>query len=154
MIALCLAALSASAQERPVTTGANRADTVKLRVSGRLNLDYVQRDAALTVMDNMDPTGNAVSGNQANANSTNTVEGEITIRFDAELTEKITAVVEIGRLRTDSEFEGVVPFFGNESFVASPIQLREAHLKVTDFLSPGVAVKMGILDWSFDTRGR
>jgi hypothetical protein len=153
MIALCLAALGASAQERPVTTGANRADTVKLRVSGRVNMDYVQRDSALTSIPNMDPTGNAISANQANPNSTNTVEGEVTIRFDAELTEKISAVVEIGRLRTDDIF-GVAPFTGNNSFVSGGIDLREAHLKVADFLSPGVSVKLGILDWAFDTRGR
>src|SRR5688572_21701638 len=55
-IALCLAALSASAQERPVTTGQNRADTVKLRVSGRVNMDFVTRDAGLMIIDK-DPVG-------------------------------------------------------------------------------------------------
>ncbi|HEX7899150.1 MAG TPA: hypothetical protein VF950_15400 [Planctomycetota bacterium] len=148
MIALCLATLSAAAQERPVTTGANRADTVKLRVSGRINMDYVQRDAALMAIPNMDTTGGADN------NGVNTVEGEVTIRFDAELTEKISAVVEIGRLRVDEGSGGVIPFLGQFNDVDNDITLREAHIKVTDFLSPGVSMKMGILDWSFDTRGR
>lgn len=151
-IALCLATLSAAAQERPVTTGANRADTVKLRVSGRVNMDYVVRDAGLTSIPNMDPISGGVPAGEANANGVNTVEGEISIRFDAELTEKISAVVEISRQRTD-DF-GVVVFEGDGGDVINDLTIREAHIKVTDFLSPGVAVKMGILDWAFDTRGR
>jgi hypothetical protein len=148
-IALCLATLSAAAQERPVTTGANRADTVKLRVSGRVNMDYVVRDAALMSI----TSGNMNTINfSADNNSYNTVEGEISIRFDAELTEKISTVVEISRQRTD-DF-GVVPFLGDGGDVDNDLTLREAHLKVTDFLSPGVSMKMGILDWSFDSRGR
>jgi hypothetical protein len=148
MIALCLAALSATAQERPVTTGANRADTVKLRVSGHVGLDYVQRETALTIIPSgtMNPTGGAVN------NSVNDVEGEVTIRFDAELTEKISAVVEIGRYR--SHDFGIEPLLGNGGDVVNDITLREAHLKVMDFLSPGVSVKFGILDWGFDVRGR
>jgi hypothetical protein len=154
MIALCLAALSATAQERPVTTGANRQDTVKLRVSGRVGMDYVQRDSALTTIPTMDPTGNAGGATGSNDSSVNTVEGEVTIRFDAELTEKISAVVEIGRLRSgdNGSSSGILPFSGDN--LNNDITLREAHLKVMDFLSPGVSVKMGILDWGFDVRGR
>ncbi len=147
LAALCLAAISAAAQDRPVTTKPEYADTLKFRVSGRINMDYVQRDSALTIMSNMD----VVNGTGDN-NSINDVEGSVMIRFDAELTEKISAVVEIGRQRTD-DF-GVVPFLGDGGDVDGDITLREAHLKVADFLSQGVTVKMGILDWSFDARGR
>lgn len=146
LAALCLAALSATAQDRPVTTKPERADTVKLRMSGRINMDYVQRETALMMIPNMNSIGGAVN------NSFNTVEGEVSIRFDAELTEKISAVVEIGRYR--SHDFGMEPFIGFGGDVINDITLREAHLKVADFLSQGVSMQMGIIGWGFDVRGR
>jgi hypothetical protein len=142
-IALCLAALSASAQERPVTSRQDRGDTVKINVSGRAEADYVQRDAALMTIDGMGGFDNG----------TNSVEGGISVRFDAELTEKISVVVEIARLRVDEGSGGVMPFFGSGNDVVNDITLRQAQLRVMDFLTPGVSARMGIIDYAFDVRG-
>jgi len=140
MVALCLSAAAAVAQDRPVTTGQGKADTVKIHLTGSLDMDYVQRDKAL-----MDTMGFGVS-------SANTVEGSISIRADVELTEKITGAVEISRARTNDVFGGVVPFLGAD--IGNLIILRDAHLKASDFMAQGLSVKLGIQNWSFDTRGK
>ena len=144
MVALCLAAASAVAQDRPVTTRQDRADTVKVNVSGRVDLDYVVRERTLNEIPGMDRFGDD--------GTVDTGEGEVAIRIDAELSEKVSAVIEFARLRVDENAGGVVPLLGRFGDVENDVILREAHLKVVDFMAQGLTAKLGIIDWSFGAR--
>jgi hypothetical protein len=141
LVALCLSAAAAVAQDRPVTTSTGRADTVKIHLNGRLDMDYVQRDRVLIQAMGV-----------GDDSSSNTIEGSISIRADVELTEKVSGAVEIQRSRMNDGFGGIIPFFGAD--VDNMIILRDAHLKVSDFMTPGLSVRLGIQNWSFDTRGK
>ncbi|HXG60892.1 MAG TPA: hypothetical protein VNO22_05945 [Planctomycetota bacterium] len=142
LLGLCLMAASAGAQqgERPVMTSRDQGDTVKINVSGNVVLDYVWRSKEVTTFTN------SVAGGGENEN---TFEGYAAVRVDAELSSKVSAVVEIGTKRVDGS---VINEWGNPT--AEPIQLREAGVKVNEFLTPALSFRLGIANWAFDVRGR
>jgi hypothetical protein len=147
LVALCLSAAAAVAQDRPVTTRQDRGDSIKIHASGRLDMDYVIRSEGLAVVAGMQlpPGGGSGFG-------TNQVEGRVAIRLDAELSEKVSVVVQIARNR-DLDPAGVVPFFSGGA-VVEPISVREAHMKVSDLFFQGLGLQMGIVNWSWSARGK
>lgn len=150
----CAMALAAAAQEgRNVTTSKDKGDTVKLNVSGRIVLDYVWRSKELTVFTEGFTAGVTTS------DSENTFEGYAAVRVDVDLSEKVSAVVEIGTLRTDPiGLGGGLPDnireMGYEDSQGGAIALREAHVKLSELLMPELNLKIGIQDWAFDVRGK
>lgn len=130
-------ALSAAAQEKPVTTRKDNTDTVKVSVSGNAVLDYIYRSRGITSMQQA-----------VNQDSENTFEGELGVRFDVEMSDKVALVLEIGRERVDGTFDT----FGNAG--AEDIVLRELRVIIGDFLTPGLQFQVGIPEWEFNVRGK
>ncbi|HYF00124.1 MAG TPA: hypothetical protein VEJ18_14485 [Planctomycetota bacterium] len=139
-------ALAATAQEKPVTTNKDMTDTVKVTVTGHLELDYVWRSKELEQFVDTD-------GTQGTTESENTFEGYVAVRFNVELSDKVSAVVEVGTVRVD---DGFIEAWGQPEADGTSIDLflREAHVQLGDFLTNGVTAQFGITTWSFDVRGR
>lgn len=135
-------ALSAAAQEKPITTNKENKDTLKASVSGAVVLDYVWRSSEITTF-----TEGFSAGLTADAEGT--FEGHLAIRMDVDLNDKVAAVVELGTKRVDGF---AINEWGNNT--AEGIQLREARVVVSDFLTQGLKLGVGISDWSFDVRGK
>src|SRR5437773_5314142 len=116
-------ALSAAAQEKPITTNKNNTDTLHVTVSGNVDLDYVWRSQELTGFTTsnffLSPTVPATS------HAENTFEGYLAVRMDVDLNDKVTAVVEFGTKRVDG---GTILDWGNAT--ANVVQLREARVMV------------------------
>jgi opacity protein-like surface antigen len=151
-LALCAMALAAAAQqERNVTTSKDKADTVKINVSGQIELDYVWRSKEMTQF-----TASVFNflGATNNATSENTFEGVAAIRVDAELSDKVGAVLEVGTLRVAPVGNALsgINFMGTP--IGGLVGMREAQIKLNELLMPELAVKAGIMDWSFDVRGK
>jgi hypothetical protein len=121
-------------------TSRDRADTVKVNVSGNVVLDYVWRSKEVTFFTE------SFSGGVSHEN---TFEGYAAVRVDAELSEKVSAVIEVGTKRVDGN---EINEWGNAP--AEPIQLREAGVMVNEFLTPALSFRLGIANWAFDVRGR
>jgi hypothetical protein len=136
-------ALSAMAQEKPITTNKEMKDTLKASVSGAVVLDYVWRSQEMTGFTA------SFSGGPAASDAENTFEGHLAIRMDVDLNDKVAAVVEFGTKRVDG---GAILNWGNAT--ANVIQLREARVVITDFLTQGLKFGVGLTDWSFDVRGK
>jgi hypothetical protein len=147
-LALSLGSLAAVAQDRSVTNRQDRGDTVKINVSGRLAMDYVWRSDAMTAISD---SAAAAPGAGDHSDSENTIEGEFGIRFDVDLTEKVSVQIEIGRSRIDSDGTGLNEFDG---LTASGIILREANLMIQEVFSPAMKAQLGISTWNFDVRGK
>ncbi|HXG60897.1 MAG TPA: hypothetical protein VNO22_05970 [Planctomycetota bacterium] len=146
---LALAA-TAAAQEKPVTTTKDMTDTVKVTVQGNVVLDYVWRGRELAAF--KAPYG---------PEDTNSFEGEIGLRFNVDLSDKVSAVVEFGKERVDDIGPGpggsggqVLPFLGDDQTDFQTIVLRELHVNIAEFLDPSLRLQVGITTWSFDVRGR
>jgi hypothetical protein len=141
-------ALSAVAQEKQVTTRKENDATVKVNVSGRLALDYVWRSLELEA-----PV--VTLGTAGTGESENTFEGYAAIRFDVELSDKVSVVMEIGTERVDG---GGILAWGQATPTgassAQDVVLREAHILLSDFLTPALSAEIGISTWSFDVRGK
>ncbi len=138
-------ALSAAAQEKPITTKKEMTDTVKVNVSGRLVLDYVWRSSELEA-------AVVTGGTLGTGESENTFEGYGAVRFDVELSDKVSAVVEIGTERVNA---GAINAWGQSSASTSlDVVLREANVVLGDFMTPGLWLQVGIETWSFDVRGK
>jgi hypothetical protein len=138
-------AMTAAAQEKPLTTKKDMVDTVKVNVSGRLILDYVWRSSELE-------EAVVTGGTLGTGESENTFEGYAAIRFEVELTDKVSAVVEVGTERVDA---GAINAWGQASASAGlDVVLREAHVVLGDFLTSGLWLQVGIETWSFDVRGK
>ena len=138
-------AMAAAAQEKPLTTKKDMVDTVKVNVSGRLVLDYVWRSSELEA-------AVVTGGTLGTGESENTFEGYAAVRFEVELTDKVSAVVEVGTERVDA---GAINAWGQASASAGlDVVLREAHVVLGDFLTQGLWLQVGIETWSFDVRGK
>jgi hypothetical protein len=146
-MAAFLAAGAAVAQEKPLQTATGNTDTVKVAVSGRMDLDYVNRSSELTAYTRSEsnPTG---LGAAATSASENTFEGYMAVRFDVQVG-SVTAIVELGTRRID---DNVIEYWGDSP--APSIQLRAAQAVVPDFLVSGLSVHLGISTWTYDIRGR
>jgi hypothetical protein len=146
LLGLCMMALSAAAQqERPVMTSKDRGDTVKINVSGRVLMAYIYRSSELTFVNGQGGVGGIEPG-------TTFVEGELGIRFDIELSDKMSVVVEVGKENVDAG--ATLPFIGGTQTVNEDIVIREAHLMISDFLTQGLKAQFGISTWTFDVRGK
>lgn len=144
LVGLCLTALSAAAQqERNVTTSKGNGDTVKVTVSGNVVLDYVYRSREMTAYTD------SFSGAGTTARSENTFEGYVAARLDVELSDKVSAQIELGTKRLDG---GTINNWGNAT--ANAIQLREAAVVLNDFFLSDLKAHIGITNWSFDVRGK
>ena len=133
-------ALSAAAQEKPVTTKKDMVDTIKVNVSGRVVMDYIWRSREIvSVINNVDDD-----------DATNTFEGELGVRFDVEMSDRVSLVVEIGRERVDEP--GGLDTFGDAA--AEDIVLRELRVVIGDFLTQGLTFQVGIPEWEFNPRGK
>lgn len=136
-------ALAASAQEKPITTKKDMTDTIKVNVSGNVVMDYIYRGREIV----------SVITNTNDEDSTNTFEGEIGVRFDVEMSDKVALVVELGRERVDvGAGAGNRDVFGEDS--AEDIVLRELRVAIGDFLTPGLTLQVGIPEWEFNVRGK
>jgi hypothetical protein len=140
LLGLCLAALPARAQDKPVMTSKDKSDTVKVTVNGDIVLDYVWRGREINEF---------VFGGGAASQSRNDFEGYAAIRLNADLSDKVSAMVEIGTKRVDA---GGIVNWGTVGSTA--IQLREGQVNLTDFLMADLKAQVGITTWSFDMRGK
>ena len=146
LVGLCLTALSAAAQEKNVTTSKDRGDTVKVTVSGNVVLDYVYRSREMTAFTDTFGTY-AAPANPSQAE--NTFEGYVAARLDVELSDKVSAQVEMGTKLIDN---GGINRWGNQN--AQGIVLRQAAVTLNDFLVSDLKAQLGMTTWSFDVRGK
>lgn len=145
---------AASAQEKGVTTTKGNTNTGTITVSGNQTTDYIQRDKGLTSFRDSEsnPTG---AGNITTSSSENTFEGDTGIRFHAELSNKISAVIEVGTRRIDGDpvaGPGGVNRFGEGEALA--IKLKEAHVLLPMVFLEGLQAQLGITTWKFNPRGK
>jgi hypothetical protein len=144
-------ALRAEAQEKPVMTSKDRTDTVKISVTGEVDLEYVWRREEITAFTG-GVSGTSTPGNSA---SENTVEGFVALRLNAELSDKVSAVLEFGTKQADG---GSLAVFagpsGTGGSTALSLQLREAAILIQELFLPELQAQIGISTWTFDLRGK
>jgi hypothetical protein len=164
LLGLFMAATQADAQDRPVTTLPERADSLKVTASGGIKMDYVTRSREITGFINSlsNPTHDPallVTPNPITSEPENTFHGEVFIRIGTELSSKITGVVEFGTrpfftgpAGAGGFADGGITRYGGSS--ANPIELREANIRLADFPGEGVVIEAGISTWVFNPRGK
>jgi hypothetical protein len=152
MTALIAVFFAALAQEKPLTTTKEMDQTVRVTVTGELELDYVWRRQEITAF-----TG-GVSGTSSpgDSSSENTFEGFVALRLNIELSDKVSALVEIGTKRVD---DGQINYWatsasGGSGSSALSVQLREASVRINELFMPELSVQIGITTWGFDVRNR
>lgn len=145
-----LSALSAAAQEKPLTTNKDMENTVKVTVSGETDMNYVWRRREVVAF----MGGASTTSDPSNASSEDTFEGFIALRVSVDLSDKISAVLEIGSKRANG---GVLSIFsgtqGGTNPAAMNLQLREASVTLGELFMPELRVQLGIATWTFDIRG-
>ena len=156
LLSLCLMAFSATAQT--VDKDAGKDDTVKIHVTGDVVLDYAYRSRELTTFigSGLDNLFGAAVNDQPNGEGT--VEGYAAINVTAELSDNITVEVEVGTKGVDNfatlyyggNSPGTTPVTG----AAETIVLREANIRLNEFLMKELSVQLGMTQWSFNPRGK
>ncbi|HVR85416.1 MAG TPA: hypothetical protein VMU54_13960 [Planctomycetota bacterium] len=147
---LLILGLTAEAQEKPVLSSKDRPDTVKITVTGEVDLDYVWRREEIVAF----TRGVSGTSTPADAASENTLEGFVALRLNAELSDKVSAVLEFGTKRADA---GVLSVFAGPSgsgSAALALKLREAHILIQELYLPELQAQIGISTWNFDIRGK
>ncbi len=149
LMGLVLAAATAAAQDRPVTTTKDAGSTVKVNVSGDMVIEYVGRSREVTAFTesfsnpSVFPTGSPVTSEPET-----TFEGHVAMRITAELSEKIGAVIEFGTRRIDDGF-----ILEHDGEAAQAVLLREAHVMLNELFTPELRAQLGMTTWSFNVRG-
>jgi len=112
LLAPAFAKATAGEQEKPLSTSKEMDQTVRVTVTGEVELDYVWRRQEITAF-----TG-GVSGTSGPGNSAseNTFEGFVALRMNVELSDKVSALIEIGTKRVDA---GQINFFAASSGAGS-----------------------------------
>ena len=144
---LILALLALWQEGKPVSTVPKMEETIRVTLSGEVEFDYVWRRQEMT--------GFTASVGGTNE-SENTFEGFVALRMNIDLSDSISALVEVGTKRVDG---GEINFFAAPNAAgtgsdALSIHLREAHVHLKEMFWPELSLKAGILDWGFDIRGR
>jgi len=149
---LVLVLLSLLQEGKPVSTVPKMEDTVRITLQGEFEFDYVWRRQEIVAF-----TG-GVSGSSApgNADSENTLEGFFALRMNIDLSDNVSAMFEVGTKRVDG---GSINFFAGPNTagtgsVSPTLQLREAQVLFKEVYWTELSLKAGIMDWSFDPRGR
>jgi len=127
----------------------DRTDTVKISLSGEFDLDYVWRRDELTAF-----KGGVGANTPADSASENTFEGFVAMRLNAELSDKVTAVLEFGTKRADAGSLAVFAAPSGGGTAALNLQLREASLSIQELYLPELQAQIGISTWNFDLRGK
>jgi hypothetical protein len=138
-------ALRAEAQDKPVMSSKDRTDTVRITVTGEVDLEYVWRREEITTFTG----GVSQAPPPASVGSENSVQGFAAVRLNAELSDKVTAVVELGTKEADG---GTLNTFGGGT--ALPLKLREGNVLVQELFMPELQLQLGISTWGFDVRGK
>jgi hypothetical protein len=145
--ALLLLPASAAFAQDPVDLDRERTETIRLVVSGSLDLDWVWRDEPLSAarggVNFGDPDGEGVAQGFAN------------VRLDIDVSEHV-------RLVLDAQTKRVEPLlpFDNAPAILGPAAeglgtfVREASITIRELFDPGVTAVAGASPWAFDLRGR
>ncbi len=152
--------LASPALAQKVDGDSRRPDTLRVFVSGGIDFDGIYRDRNLT---------GAGAGGRGFGSSTWSVEGEVGLRFDIEMQEKINAVVSLRTQRVKDGFSGagdvlsaqngaVLLSSDHNAFGADPEETRlfvdEASVTVNELFDPLIRLTAGIVPVAFDLRGR
>jgi hypothetical protein len=124
VLVLALAA-GAFAQEKPIVS--NTADTAKITVSGGIDLDYIYYNGELLEVKSGTPESD-----------TNVIAGHVNVRLNAELTNKIVAVVDLGNY-----VDAGNGYFGMDPEVTG-VQILEASVTLNQFLNEALTFKLGV----------
>lgn len=151
-MSLSAVAQQAGQGDKPVTTSKDAGDSVKVHVSGRVVLDYVYRSYELTT---------ATDNIGALDDGETTFEGFLAVRVDAELSDKVGVVLEVGtfRVSTDHTVPGIQHFGQDDDDDDDDednlrLGIREAHLRIGELFMPELSAQLGMPTWNFDVRGR
>lgn len=146
-----------SAYAQKVDTQPERRDTLRILVTGEIDFDGVYRNDTLTA-------GGAGGG--GSGSPTWSAEGDVRLRLDIEMQERISAVVSLRTQRLTGAAAGVVAaenalvLLGPDTnrFGANPEETRllvdEASVTLNEFIDPVMRLTAGIVPVSFDVRGR
>ncbi len=151
--------LTASAQDKPVTISKDRAETVKLTVSGAINMDWVWRDEMMNIGRTSGYSSGLTSGGtdgpgEDPVENTGTVEGAVKICLDATLSDNVSANVTLGNYRVQHGYaaENTGTFGRNPE--TNSVYITDVSVTFAEVLNPGVTVKAGTQNYAFDVRGR
>jgi hypothetical protein len=125
---------AAFAQESNVVEAGE--DTVKITVSGGIDLDYVHMNGEI-----LEAKG---WGQQSDVNL---IFGHVNVRLDIDLSNKVSAVVDLGNY-VDTDFLGAAGgsangYFGNDAEITD-VQVLEASVTLSEFLNPALTFKLGV----------
>lgn len=136
-------ATSAFAQGK-IDTNKDMTETVKVTVSGGLDLDFVYRDHGLN---------SALAG--GGADDTTFVHGQFHLRVDVDLTEKVKVLLQVENPRLEGgAFADIVGGNPEGLGAAGGVRLRHARITVGEVLDPSITVSAGTQDWAFNVRGK
>ena len=147
---LTIAAQALAQGGAAVVTSKDYSETVKITMTGEVDLDYVWRRSEITAMTG----GVGNTNNPADSASENTFEGFVAMRLNVELSDKISALVEFGTKRADDGVLNVFAAPGSAGSGSLELKLREASITIAELYLPELQASAGISTWNFDLRGK
>jgi hypothetical protein len=143
MPAILLAALLAGPQdEGKVSTGSDRASAVRIELSGRFDVHYFFRSAEV------EATTAALAGLSPSGGATDAWAGRFSLRADVTLRDAVSAVLEL----ENRSFDEGKNFFLSSNPETDSIAIKQGYVEAGEFLSPALALRVGVQDVTFRNR--
>ncbi len=129
-------------QDGRVAAGQDRHSAVLIQVSGRIDAHYLLRDGRLN------EAGAALDGLPPERSSTSAWAGRASLRADVSLKDAVTGVLELENRSFD---DGL-----NRPFASDPerdeFALKQAYIEAGSFLTPALALRVGVQDLTYRNR--
>ena len=140
---LALALLLQDPQPPAVTTGSDAGSAVRLQLTGRVDVHYLNRSGEI------DAAGGTLNGvTPLPTGSENFWSGRLSLRADIEVKDLVTGVLEL----ENRSFEaGMNRPFG-ASPPDSPVEIRQGYIDVGDFLLSRLGLRIGVQNVTFRNR--
>lgn len=131
-------ALATSAFAQGVSKQDSNTETVKITVSGGFDMDWVYRGKELV---------NVLGGGFQDEGR---IESNANVRFDVDLTEKISVLVNLATVRLNTSYADI----GQLGNGGQNVELWDLAVKMQEVLDPAITIQLGTQnDFAFDIRG-
>lgn len=157
-LAVLAMSFTAGAQDKPVTTSKDRAETLKVNVSGSVALDWVWHDE----MSNLVRATQALGGGTVTEESGD-FEAVIRLSLDIDLSDKVSANITLGN-NDLSQGAAIVSPTGVTNTTGGPavlannpesteVIITDASITFAEILDPSITIRVGTQNHAFDIRG-
>ena len=147
-------AMAVQGSDHKIDTHQDRASTVKVTISGDIDLEYLFRDRTLSA--SRGSYGSYGGGAGADGRGEGVIQAGAGVRLDVDLTESVRIILSLHNKRFEAA--GAPPDPTPDILGRNPegvqMLVDEASITLNELFTPGLSLSLGVVPVTFDVRGK